>query len=481
MKKREITIPTILGLIVALGGLLSGLWLVQRQIQKSIIAAAEETPKEVKISNITDTSFVVSWTTDRAVSGYIQYGESGGEQNLEVTDDRDQERGSVGEYSTHLVTVKGLKPDTAYGFGVGSGAKIYDLDGNPYQVATGPRIDTQPAADVAYGQVITGSGDPADGAIVYLSIPGGVLQATLVKSSGSWVIPLSTIRKADMTGFVSYDKNSSQMNVTVNGGETGKSEVTVFTGDDNPVPEIVLGQNYNFALKNTGSEGASESASMPDETNISKISTNPNLNILAPKPGEKTNSSKPEIIGTAPAGTEVTIEIQSENPISGTAIADNEGKFSFTVPRDLPEGEHTLTVTAVIDGLTKTISRTFMVYAAGESFLPSYTATPSATATPRLTPTPTVKPTSTPIPTPTIKPTATPLASPTPITEPGISPTATPSPSPTIKPTATPKPTLIPTPPVNLPSSGSTDQTWGLLIAGIVMTLSGWWWYRKTV
>src|SRR3989344_115633 len=140
MKGREFTFPKWLGLLIALGGLVSGLWGVQEQTRKSIMAAAEEAPKEVKISNISDGSLVVSWTTDKATSGFVQYGESGAEADLVATDDRDQERGSISEYFTHLITVRGLKPETAYVFRVGSGKNLYSLGNSPYQVTTGSKL-----------------------------------------------------------------------------------------------------------------------------------------------------------------------------------------------------------------------------------------------------------------------------------------------------------------------------------------------------
>ena len=46
MKGREFTFPKWLGLLIALGGLVSGLWVVQEQTRKSIMAAAEEAPAE---------------------------------------------------------------------------------------------------------------------------------------------------------------------------------------------------------------------------------------------------------------------------------------------------------------------------------------------------------------------------------------------------------------------------------------------------
>ena len=480
MRISEIKFPTLIGLLVAVGGLVSGLWLVQGQLRKSVSAAAEEVPKEVKISNITDVSFSVSWITDKSTAGFVQYGEGTANADMVVTDDRDQQKGAVQEYLTHFVTVKGLKSETTYQFKLGSGKTMYDLNGSPFKAATGRRIDTEPTADVAYGQAVNSNGEPADGALVYLLMPGGVLQSALVKASGSWVIPLSTIRSADLKSYVSYNKLDTKLDISVNGGVmVGKSTVSIETKDDNPVPEIILGRDYNYLLASSSGNASGDNSTpsskliMPSPTEIPD-----DINILTPALDEKVNSSKPEIIGVAPAGTEVTIKIHSDTQIVGKVIAGNDGRFSYSVPSDLPPGIHTLTVSAVIDGVVKTITQSFTVYAAGESSNPAYSATPSATATPASgKPTATPKPSATPIPTPTSRPTLTPTPLPTLIPTKGPTPTVTP------KPTATPKPTptVRPTPTTSIPKSGGGDQSTAFLVVGLVLMMSGWWWYRKAV
>src|SRR3989344_361432 len=183
MKKPEIKIPTLIGVLVAIGGLVSGMYLLRGSLRSVLFASAEETPKEVRVVNIADTSFTVTWITDKTTTGFVQYGEGSKAPDLVVSDDRDQEKGEVGSYFTHYVTIKALKPGEEYGFKIGAKGQVYKL-------MTGVTIADTPAADVAYGQVARANGDPAEGAIVYLRVETGSPLATLVKSSGSWVIPL---------------------------------------------------------------------------------------------------------------------------------------------------------------------------------------------------------------------------------------------------------------------------------------------------
>ncbi len=472
MKHREIRIPTLLGLFVAVVGLVSGLWLISGQLRQRILASAGDEPQNIKISNIFDTSFVVSWTTTNQVSGFIQYGEMTGEPDLVVSDERDQQKGAIGNYMTHYVVVRGLKPETKYHFRVGSGRNVYDKNGQLYEIATGPTLSPTPAADVAYGQIVTQAGEPADGALVYITIPGMSELVGMVKSSGSWVVPLSTGRSMDLGSFGSYNSTSGFMTMVIRPVGQDTMTLSLPLSAHSPVPQITLGQQISTSGESTtpstaSASGISKLSSSAQEPEVSEAGQ---LILLAPKFGENINSNRPQIIGNAPAGTEVKIEVHSTELVSGTVVANSSGNFSFNVPQDLSPGEHTVTITALIDGAMKTITRSFTVYAAGESNVPYYSATPSAT----LSPSPTQM-LVTPSPTPRVS--TTPRASITP----QASPTAkvTPTVSTTPKPTTVPR--TVPATDSALPRSGYDLPTFMLIGLGAIFVISGLWWYKRVV
>lgn len=396
MRRRELTIPTIIGILVTIGGLAAGIFLLREPLRNLVGASAEETPDQVRITNTTDASFVVSWVTAKAISGYIQYGE-GVNTSLVVSDDRDQEKGNIGNYFTHIVTIKGLKPTTKYSFKIGSGRNLYDNTGKLYENTTGVTIRNQPPADVAYGQVIGSGGDPADGAIVYLALPGVVTQAALVKSSGSWVIPLATARTTDLTSFAAYDKEKTRVEIFVQGGPLGTSSVIALTNNVQPLPEVTLGKTYDLTAQagsTTTTPEASISSRFKNEALAPATKTSEELVLVSPKANETVNTQKPEIIGVAPAGTKITVTIHSSTVITQTVTANTNGQWSYTVPQNLSPGEHTVTITAIINGVKKTVQKTFVVEAAGNSNAPAFSSTPSAI----------LKPTPTPIPSPTVIP-----------------------------------------------------------------------------
>ena len=379
MRKRELTIPTILGIITAIGGLVAGIILLNKPLRSLVGAAVEETPSQVKMTNITDSSFTVSWITPKSTSGYVQYGEKNNPE-LVVSDDRDQEKGQIGNYFTHFVTIRGLKATTKYSFRIGSGRNLYE-------VTTGVTLRNPPPADVAYGQVITASGDPVDGAIVYLGLGGMVPQAALTQASGSWVIPLSTARSSDLTNFAAYDKDGGRVEVFVQAGGLGTATVATTAGKTKPVAEIALGENRNETLETR----------KPEPTPASKFSTQALqaasgsaqiLLISSPKFDERVNSQRPEIMGKGPAETQITITVESDNVYTGKVSTDQNGDWSYSVPGNLEPGEHTVTITSVVDGVKKTIKRNFVVEAAGVSNVPAKTATPSAKLKPSPTPVP---------------------------------------------------------------------------------------------
>src|SRR3989304_2343284 len=93
MKKKEFTLPTLLGLFIALGGLVAGIWLVRGQLRGSLQASPEESPQKVTVTNVGDTTATISWITDKAVSGYIKFGEQGRAINSSVSDQRDTRKG----------------------------------------------------------------------------------------------------------------------------------------------------------------------------------------------------------------------------------------------------------------------------------------------------------------------------------------------------------------------------------------------------
>ena len=88
MKKR---IPTILGLAILVIGVVAGVALVDQGTGGFLPRANEEAvPQQVRITNITDTTFTVSFVTQANSLGLLEYGVQAKKLNDQVLDDRDQ-------------------------------------------------------------------------------------------------------------------------------------------------------------------------------------------------------------------------------------------------------------------------------------------------------------------------------------------------------------------------------------------------------
>lgn len=64
---------------------------------------------------------------------------------------------------------------------------------------------------------------------------------------------------------------------------------------------------------------------------------------------------RPTFLGTATAGAVITVEIHS-SPITLTTMAGSDGTWSVAPDQDLPNGDHSVTITATKDGATTTLA-----------------------------------------------------------------------------------------------------------------------------
>jgi len=412
-RKQPKTIPTFIAILILAAGVFFGVFLIRKTQTFSLKASGQIIPQQVKITNITDISFTVSWITQSATNGFIVFGETS-QLGQTALDDREPGTEARELFFTHYVTVKNLKSSTKYFFKIGSAGKLFDNRGKAYEITTASVINLPlPNADTAYGIVLEPGGNPAKGAIVYLSLANTVPLSCLVKNDGSWVIPLSTARNLTLTSYSSYDRELQVEEIFVQGGNLGTATAITTTKNDSPVPTLILGQTYDFR------QAAPEVSPTPTSTVFGELSSTPlksgfgleplvsspssqRLNILNPGEGEKINTQKPEFVGTAPSGEVLEIVVESETTFSGQTIVDEKGNWKWSPPTDLPPGEHTITVTLKDEnGIAQKVVRTFTVLAAGEGESPSFVATPSAglTATPSAEPpriigtlTPTPKP-----------------------------------------------------------------------------------------
>ena len=403
MKKRN-KIPTIIGFFVLVFGLAAGVFLVQsRQLFKTS-ASLDTTPSSVQISNVTDTSFTVTWLTSKETAAFVKLGQSASlDQTL--TDE------IANPSFTHSITVRNLTPGTSYFFKINSDGTDFDNNTTPWQAQTGPTLTGTSGFSVnASGTVLDQTSTPVEKALVFLNIGGGVTLSGVTSQNGTWVIPINGVRLSDLSGYLNVDPTQTLIEISVNAGPNGISTAQIYPQSVAAVSTMVLGQVHDFrnlAPANAGGVPFSSLEAPLETTQSSSFGVDDKISTPSAKKvtldnidnGEIVNTQDPEFFGKAPAGTTLTITVESDDPVTETVKASTTGTWNWDPPKDLTPGEHKITVKwKDASGIWQTITRTFVVSA---SEGPAFVATPSATlkATKTATPTATKKPTAKPSPT----------------------------------------------------------------------------------
>lgn len=409
--KVERRIPTLLGIMIIVVSLSLTIFLSENIRTYLSRATPNITPSEIKTTNISDSGFTVSWITTGSVSGAISFGENSSLGSI-APDDRDQISGKTGEYTTHHVTLKYLKPATTYYFKIVSGGKFFDNDGQAYVLTTAPTTTSTPQTiDPAFGTIQKSDNMPAEGAIVYLTSPTTTPLSTLVKPSGSWLINLSSVRTSDLSNFVKFS-GGEKIEIFVQAGFEGNARAVTTIGNHSPVPKISLGKTFDFSQEVSlmPSPAATPTASPPTGGFEFPPPATPSVSLTSPASESAIPSDRPLFSGTGVPEETVIIEIESPAPLKEIVKVDRNGNWSWTPPLALSVGKHVITVTTTdANGNLVRFVRNFVVLASGtqvtEAATPPATIKPSPTATPTPTPrpSPTIIPSPTPVP-PTVPP-----------------------------------------------------------------------------
>lgn len=404
MKKTN-KIPTILGVVILLVGTFAGVFFLNMTQVFKVGADSQTSPKDIRVSNLTDNSATVSWITDKESTDFLSWGESASSlSKIEKESETDE------KFQTHSITLTGLKPNTNYYYKINSDGTSYDNGGIAWQLTTGTQLNTSPNSMNVSGSVLSATGVPTKRALVYITV-NGYLISTLTSDSGNYVFQLGIARTPDLAAYAQIDMHSTLLEISVATATDGVASASIFPESAKPIPPIILGQVADFRnLKpSDNSDAPSANLNLPENATVeSKFNINEKLAtpssktviLESLKDGEVVTSTTPEFFGKGPAGETITIKVESENPITNDVQIPKSGSWSWSPPTGLAPGNHTVTISWVdASGITRSLKRSFIVQA-GE--LPAFVSTPSQSLA-----TPTIVPTQTPA-IQTIKPTTTP-------------------------------------------------------------------------
>ncbi len=424
-------IPTIAGLLLLAIAVLATSYLVNTGVILFGGAAPSDNPQDVRITNISDTSFTVTYKTDAKVIGTISLLTP---TTQTILDERDQQSGVPQSYTVHSISVKNTKAETDYTFSITSGATTYQNNGTPFTLKTGPVLTTTPSTVAPFtGKLLDDNGNPPAEALVFVTTTNGQTLSVLTSSQGIYIIPLNAIRSSDASGFLTLNPTSTMQLLATNGKLSSQAQV-ILSGA-NPVPLITLGNNYNFLSSGEPLSTTSASLGFPafptDNLNATPV-------IIVPKKDEGFTDNQPQFSGKALPNQPVTVQIHSDDAINATVTTDSNGNWTYRPNQTLSVGQHIISITTKdASGILHTIQQSFTVFASGSQVTQSATPSGKLSVSPTATPTQSVK------------------------TIPTVSPT---TPTPTMTPTPT-KPIVSGTPKPTLPPTGSNSLIVSSLLA----------------
>ena len=273
-------IPTILGIVLLLAGVSIGVLFVQRENIFNLSAAPSETPKEVRITNITDRGFSVSWLTDKPTNGFISYGKNKSVGTI-INQDSVQGQSSY----IHHVTADNLEANTSYSLKIGFGKAGIDKS-KLYSVKSGPTLKNPSSTDIIFGTVVDAQNKPVAGSVVYLTAPGVTPLSAVTDKQGKWVYVFSTARRTDLSAFATYDKNETLLEIFVQAGNEKFSSAKIKTGAARPVPTMTLGKIHDFTNLKPVSDGKAPASEL-DLTRVEPATSS------SPSPSPKSGFSQP--------------------------------------------------------------------------------------------------------------------------------------------------------------------------------------------
>jgi alpha-tubulin suppressor-like RCC1 family protein len=183
---------------------------------------------DIRVANVRDTSFTVSWITDLDATGVIRWGKAD-DIGAPYTVGYDN-RGTTGLQTVHFFSISGLAPSTRYRFDVVSGARTDTNQGAHYLVMTGPTLDTS-APDIGSGIVSTRNGAAPASVVIHVSATGpsgtSAPLSSLITSADqkSWGLNLGNLRTVALKAPFPVTA-STPVTVTADGGPDGTASIT---------------------------------------------------------------------------------------------------------------------------------------------------------------------------------------------------------------------------------------------------------------
>lgn len=367
--------PTIFGIILLLIILFLGVFLSTQRTNLGSKANISCEPINPQITNLTYGSFDFSFTTPSLCTATL------------IINNKIYQDSSL-SLTTHYFKIDNLSPNTDYKFSLISGSTTYSRP--EYSLTTTLKPNSSiPSSNLAWGKIIDSNNKPVSGAIIYLTIPGSQALSAFSNKEGNWNISLAASFNEQKTDWFSLSSVVDE-EIIVYSPDGLLTQITNQSNNNDPVPDIIIGQNYFSTISNPISSYKTTLDSTNLETGVISLS------IISPKEAETISTPKPDIFGKGPANSNFQLNLDGN---IATIPIKSDNTWNYSPSQNLLPGSHQITLTYQ----NQTITRNFTVTETNNYL--SFSATPSATLIPTQNILPTIISTSTPSLKPTLVPT----------------------------------------------------------------------------
>ena len=213
-------------------------------------ASVSDEPQNVKVTNLSDTSVAINWSTSKPTTEYVVFRNG-------LT--KEQKYFTTNLRRNHQITLTSLIPDTKYEYRLGVGPVLYDDNGEAYTFNTLPKFVRGHELKV-FGQVLTENQTLAENALVNLtlkdmdnvgSIGLSTTVSTITDKNGVFFLNLADVQERAVGGaFVASSGDSVELTVAGSGG--GVASLLLNLQSLQPTPTIEL--SGTLRLKNLMNE-----------------------------------------------------------------------------------------------------------------------------------------------------------------------------------------------------------------------------------
>jgi hypothetical protein len=199
--------------------------------------AAPAASSAVRITNVRDTSFTISWLTDQPATGQVRYGTG----PTDLANTAGDDRGAQIVSHTHFVTLGGLAPETTYYAALVAGGEVYTM-------TTGPTLAI-PAVHTIYGRVLQSDGvTPAAGSLVYITLADGdghdspgaaAALSAITDAAGYWALNLGGARTSGKDAYFAYGDGDT-LSLAAWHEPIVQASQTISVSNAAPAPDLTL-------------------------------------------------------------------------------------------------------------------------------------------------------------------------------------------------------------------------------------------------